>query len=429
MTRLAKPCIIVAMVLSLFGPYLVGGVRTDQVIIYGLAAVVIPLRLPFIHLGGALRFLLPWAALILFSLFGVVFPSKANAPWDMGGRFAGLDNLLLPLAAMLTVWCVVTPASAEDLLRKVGKVIVWGLSLNAVIAIFDTRYDLSGYLRPFWATAEATTSVAARAEDLGRVSGIINQPSSAGLAYSLAGLLAVYLYRDRPRKLYVALSLISIGGMLTVSKVFILIGVPLILLYMWKSRSGNGKAGMLFATAVLVVGVIQSGLLEVWDGANYLARLVAPPEHKSLIGFYTAGRWAEDSPMLDVIFSAVEFSPLVGVGAGGWDVPYDSAWTEVVVVAGLLGVACLALVLAGFFRLAKQTTDPSRRRFTLFLAWLLLPASFGVPALTTNRVGAMVWIVVALLVLAKQCDHHTVTGSFGGLTNERSPSGRQQTQG
>lgn len=425
--------VIVAMVLSLFGPYLQGGVRTDQLVIYLLAAAAFALRLPFMHLNGSLRFMVPWAALVAFSLFGVLFPLRGSMPWRPGGVLAGLDNLALPLAVMLIVWCCVKATSAEGLLRKAGKLIVWGISLNAVIAILDTRYDLTSYLRPFWAKSDAISVVAARAEDLGRVSGIINQPSSAGLAYSLAGLLAIYLYGTRPRKLYLALALITVGGMLTVSKIFILIGAPLILLYMWKSRSGTGKTGMLFAALVIGTGVVQSGYFEGWEGANYLARLIAPPESQTFISFYSAGRWAEGSPMLTVTAAALEISPLIGVGAGGWQVAYDSAWTQAIVVAGALGALCLAAVLAAFFRLGKATVDPARRRFTFFLAWLLLASSFGVPALTTNRVGAMVWIVATLLVLAHReatqqpssdaSESHSTAPSRSGqqVTSHRSP--------
>lgn len=414
---------VIAVTLSVFGPYLVGGVRTDQAVIYGLALVTLPLCLPFIRPAGGMKFLAPWSVMFMVSLIGALFPIRLSLRWGQGGVFAGLDNLMLPLVVMLVLWCTVKSADAEPLLRTAGKIFVWGMTINAVLAIIDTRYELSSFLRPFWAEEGAVTTVGERAILMGRLSGIVNQPSSAGLAYSLAGLLAVYVYARRPSKLYLLLTFITIGGVLTVSKVFLLLGIPLILLYLWKSVSGGGKAGLLFASLAATTAVVQYGLFQRWDGQDMFARLFDPPRGESLIAHYTAGRYADDSRMLDVMAESLRVSPLSGVGAGGMSVAYDSSWTQAIVVAGLIGAGCLTLVLLGFFRLAKTTTEPDRRRLTWFLALLLLPASFGLPALTTNRFGVIVWVVAALLVLAKQNDHEPVTpeaSSIPARTSARS---------
>lgn len=390
---------VIAITLSTFGPYLVGGVRWEQAVVYLLATVAVVFAAPFIRPWGGLRFLIPWVLMLAVALLGEAFPLRSSARWDGGGLLAGVDNLLLPLAVMVSVWCFVKPPQAESLLNLAGKLYVGGMTLNAGLAILDTRYDLAGYLRPFWTREDAMSAVAIRAGEMGRLSGIINQPSAAGLAYSLAGLLAVYLYMGKRRKLYLLLAIITIGGVLTVSKVFLLVGAPLILIYLWKSI--QRKAGLMFAFILAAAGVIQYGIFQRWEGVDMLTRLLDPPPGQSLIGFYTAGRWVEGSPMMQVILEALRVSPLSGVGAGGWAIPYDSAWTQAIVVAGLLGAACLAAVLLGFFRLAKTTTDPERRRFTWFFALLLFGASFGVPALTTNRVGVIVWLVASLLVVSR----------------------------
>ncbi|WP_162144845.1 hypothetical protein [Arthrobacter castelli] len=363
-----------------------------------MAALV--LRAAFIRPGGGMRFLIPWSLVIVVAMLGELVPPAKHARWGGGGLLAGLDNLLLPLAVMLTIWCCIAPSSAASLLRTGGKLYVWCMTANATLAIVDTGYDLSTFLRPFWSREGDMTTVAARAEAMGRLSGIINQPSSAGLAYSLAGLLAIYLYTRTPRKLYPILTLVTIGGLLTVSKVFILIGIPLMLLYLLKSSTGSRKAGILFAFLVATGAILQTGLFQGWKGLDFLTRLLSPPDDQSLIGFYTAGRWVEDSPMMTVIMEALRVSPLTGVGAGGWDVAYDSSWAQTIVVSGLLGIVGLAAVLVGFFRLAKLTLNPERKRFTLFLAAMLCAASFGLPALTTNRIGVIVWTITALLVLA-----------------------------
>jgi hypothetical protein len=188
------------------------------------------------------------------------------------------------------------------------------------------------------------------------------------------------------------------GGLLCVSKVFILGGVPLILFYLWKSKAGAGKLGALFGVVVVALGVSSTGLLQQWTGYNYLARLLSPDESQGLIEFYSAGRWNEDSRMVDTIGTVLSVRPLTGFGGGGLDVAYDSAWTEVVVVAGLLGVVLLACVFVVLFRMARRL-DPDMRRLATFVVVFLLGASLGIPSLTVNRVATVVWILLCLFAL------------------------------
>lgn len=397
--------VVLVMVWASFGPY-VGPLRTEQMAVYGMLLmliVILPFKFLELRVAGGMKLLVPWIMVLIVALMGVAFPSDLDAIWERGQAIAGLDNLFLPIAVMLVIWSVVKAEYAPELLRSAGRVVVWMAALNGVLAVASTRVDLSPYLKAFWGNAEIEgPSTAYNASTLGRFSGIFNHPAEAGVVYGVAGMLAIYLYRNHSRKLFLALTFIVLGGLISVSKVFILGGLPLIVIYLWRSRTVSGKAGFLVTLALVAAGVSQTGWLQAWSGFSYLSRLLAPAEDQGFIEFYTAGRWNEGSTLTSVIDEVIRLSPFLGVGAGGWKVPYDSGWTEVLVVAGLVGAVLHGIVFLGLLVNAGKTLDPARRRMTYFLAVFLVGADLGIASLTANRVATVVWVVLALLVLARK---------------------------
>lgn len=398
--------VVLGMVWGAFGPYVVGSARTEQLVIYGLAAcIVIPFAFINLRLELGKKLLVPWVLALCVALLGVIFPTPFPAAWEPGRVLAGLDNLLLPLAVMLIVWSVVRFANAAELLRSAGKIVVWAAVANAALAMIGTGIDLSPYLRMFWGSADSEgPTTAFLASSAGRFSGILNHPAEAGVLYGLGGILAIYLYKKRSRKLFLALTFIVVGGLLCVSKVFILGGLPLLVIYLWRSRNLPGKAGVLVTAGLVMAAVMQTGWLQGWSGFDYLTRLLAPAEDQGFIEFYTAGRWNEGSTLTSVLDEVMRVSPLVGVGAGGWQVPYDSGWTEVMVMSGLLGVLLHAAVFVGLWITAKRTVDPDRRHMLLFMTIFLIGADFGIPSLTANRVATIAWVLIALAVLARNAE-------------------------
>jgi hypothetical protein len=395
------PLILVGLLTAAaFGPYVAGSVRTEQLAVYGAGAILLPFA--FIHARPYFPVLLPWMLMILVALLGVIPPTAYDSIYAPANMFSSIDNLLLPVVVMLLTWTLVPVAMAGAALRVAAAVIAWGAALNAVLGIIGTRTDISQYLRFFWGGGEGETT-ADRAADLGRLSGIFNQPAEAGVVYGIAGLLAVWRFRHKPKTMLLLLTLICVGGMLCVSKVFIFGGVPLILIYLWKSRSGGGKLGVMFSAAIVAVGVAQSGLLQQWIGFNYLARWFVPVEDQGLIEFYSAGRWNSGAGMVDVFDSVMQTRALTGFGIQGLAVPYDSAWTEAAVLAGVLGLVLLGLVYLCLWRMAGRIAEAEARTLGLFVTVFLIGASLGIPSLTVNRASTIVWVVLGLLCLmAKQ---------------------------
>ncbi|MDJ0324450.1 hypothetical protein QMG61_11835 [Cryobacterium sp. PH31-AA6] len=395
--------IVAIIALSTFGPYVAGSIRTEQIAVYGASLVILPFTISALRTRGGLRLLIPWVLYITIALLGVVFPSLIVARWEPGSVLAGVDNMLLPLMILMILWSVVPGTSASALLQIFARIIVVGMAVNGVLAMISTRVDLSGILRPFWGNAASVSTTAELAALLGRFGGIFNQPAEAGALYGIAGLLAVFTLADRPGRLVLVLIPIVIGGLISVSKIFILGGIPLILFYWLKSGRRRSPVVGLFSLAIVALGIVQSGLLDKWIGFSYLTRLVNPTEG-GLVSFYSSGRTGDGSSAALIAAETLRVSPLTGVGAGGWKVPYDSFFSESLAVGGILGFALQLCVFAGIFTLAYQTKDPSRRLFTYLFAIFVAGAALGFSPLTANRVSTVVWLILGLLVLLRTAE-------------------------
>ncbi|QCR19028.1 hypothetical protein [Agrococcus sp. SGAir0287] len=388
--------LMVVIAVATFGPYVVGSIRTEQLVVYGLLVLTLPFALPRLQTRGGLRLLVPWALYALVASLSLLPGPSSIAPYPAGSLLAGYDNVLLPLAILLLVWTLVPAERALVALRAFAAAVAVGAAANAVLAMIGVVVDLSPLLRPFW-TGDGSDSVAVLAAELGRLGGVFNQPVEAGIVYGIGGLCAVYVWRERPVLLATLVAIITIGGLLSVSKAFILGAMPFVLLaWLWSQR-GHRRVVALLVGLLALLAVLQSGLVERWAGFDYLTRLLDPSG--GLLDFYSAGRFAERSTFSEVVDAALAHSPLVGVGPGGWAVAYDGAVAEALVVAGVLGLALYAATMLGILSLAR--TGGEEGRFALLLGIVVLGGCLGFSPLTANRVATIVWVLAALLVLVR----------------------------
>lgn len=416
--RRSSLLLVGALVVGTFGPYLFGGVRLEQLVVYGLALLVLPFSMLRFNPAGGMRFLIPWVVYIFVASLGILVPSALAAPYESGSVLAGYDNILAPLVTMLLVWSKVNDWEAESALRLLCKMVAVGMSLNGMVAIASTRFDLSEVLAVFWDSGDGR-SVGQNAAALGRFSGVFNQPAEAGLLYGVAGLAAIYVWQSRPIFLMVLLSLISVGGLISVSKVFILGGLPLVLFYWFWSQRGGRKIFTLFGLFLAGLGFLESGLIDQWTGARYLARLFGGSESGGL-ALYTSGRYEEDSQFARVVADALDVSPLTGVGVAGWEVAYDGAIAETLVVAGVIGLCMYSFVLLGMFSLGfAQSGD--LRVFTFLLTVATAGGAFGFSPLTANRTSTIVWLLIALIVLVNRAQRYSARRMPGSVSS--SPAG------
>lgn len=398
--------VVCALGIATFGPYLTGSIRTEQLAVYGLALAILIFTLPRMRATGKMRFLAPWLLYIVVALIGVAIPTvTATVPWAPGDPLAGIDNLASPLAVMLLIWTVVPAVNAEALLQTISRITATAMSLNGILAIISTRVDISGILRPFWGAADIDVTTAANAAGMGRFSGIFNQPAEAGALYGIAGIAAIYVWRNRPALLALTLALTCAGGLISVSKVYIIGALPLIIFYWLHTQRGGHRVATLFGLGLVGFVVIQSGLLNQWVGFDYLARLANPTG--GALAFYSGGRFETGSTVTDVSTAALTTNPLSGVGAGGWQVAYDGAIPETLVMGGLIGLTVYATVVIAVFTVAKRIRTRNLRTFGFLFAIMVAGASLGLDPLTANRVSTIVWMTIALLTLNSQAQRST----------------------
>jgi hypothetical protein len=388
--------VIVAVLLAVFGPYLNGGLRTEQAAIYGLLVFALPLSWRRVRATPLARLIFgTWFVYALVAVVGVVFPVQLVSIYPRGVVLAGINHVILPLATMLLVWATVRPAAAAGLLAIAARLMAVAMAVNGVISVAMTQVDLVPYLRRFWASAGAQVTVAQNGIGIGRYSGVFNQPAEAGLAYGIAGLAACYVWQRRPAMLYLVLVPIILGGILSVSKIFVLGGLPIILWHIWRTNAGHKRIVVVTLGVATFLGIAQSGYASQWGGLGFLERLLNPAG-QSWIQLYTAGRVGGGSSLMSVVDEVTRIDPWFGLGAGGLSSAYDNGLVEVYVVSGMIGVACYSLTLVWLWRLSKRIADKGQRHLMYELVILTVGASVGISAFTANRASTMLWVLIAL---------------------------------
>ncbi|MGC5381756.1 hypothetical protein ACPXB1_25105 [Micromonospora sp. DT68] len=221
--------LIAFIAIAAFGPYLAPGIRTEQTAVY-LAALLLLAAGSWVGIrltGAGLVAVALHGGIVAVALLGVVLPPPnltLHKPADLS---AGLDNLLLPLAVVSVVAMLAgLGADRAVMLRTVCRVTVWAMVINVGMAVASMGDAGTPRFLLIWRLGGDGESVADRAEQLGRYSGMFNQPAEAGLLYSVALIAAVYLYRSQPVRLAVVSLILAIGGALCVSKVALLVGLP-----------------------------------------------------------------------------------------------------------------------------------------------------------------------------------------------------------
>ncbi|GAA0955227.1 hypothetical protein Vau01_015090 [Virgisporangium aurantiacum] len=424
--------IVGLLTVAALGPYTpVTGVRTEQIAVYATFGFGL-LRLNWIRGRAPARLIVPavlMAALAFIAIVGSVDRAPNLTGFVSGGLIAGLDNVLLPVATIGAVWFVTTRCSnLNQSLLVVCRIVVWAAVVNTVAATMSITMDLTPVLARFWENGSAQ-AVAERAAQLGRFTGIFNQPAEAGLFYGIALIVAVFLYRANTVRLAFVTPVILAGGVLTVSKVFLLVGLPIGLFQLLRTR-GRRALRLVGVGATVLIGSLAAVVWSEtrWTGGTYLARLFVPPAGgSSAVDLYTAGRLGDDSTLRALVESVLDAAPSFGVGVQGLAVAYDNGWVEALVVGGLVGAVVYSLVLSYLLVVWRLGPDGSATDLLGGLALLLLGASMGLPALTANRVATIVWILIALLLARPQvrsgAAHQRMTRPANG-SSARGPSAR-----
>lgn len=404
--------------LSAFGPYVTGPARTEQIAVFAsFTAILIG---DWLRIANA-RSILPVPLLVTWlGLDAVMLIGTMGRPFDPDFYGAqpvshALTAYLLPVALIVLTWYWTLTADGPSLIRAIAPVIVGAMILNTAISLAQVvtgRVAVFSSLPRFWDTPGSVGSVAVNAAENGRFTGIFNQPSEAGVAYGVALLCLIYLTQHRqvrPPVTILCAAALATGGILTVSKIFLLAALPLAVLVTLRNPYGRIRVIVCCAVAVTMLRVLSPAhLLPSWPrGAITLGRLLSPSG--SLTAQYSAGRYGTGGTLGPVVADVLHASPWYGFGAGGLATAYDSLWVQILVLAGVAGVAFAAvalLMLAFRWWCLRGVTAPAEWRLAGAVLTLAAAASLGLPALTANRDATLLWLVIGILIAARPARGH-----------------------
>lgn len=387
------------LVISAFGPYLTSSIRTEHLVLYpaALTALYVIAR----QVGSLGWFLprLPSQVALAFVLILVVALLSTVLAYPVAGAriFSQLDNWLQPIAI-----CLLAIAYGPQL----GGGLPWIVGLlgaNGALQIYQGMTGNLTIVAPFISVSDTGASVAASSAELGRYLGVFNQPFEAGVAFGVAILLWLYLQRTGARGFWfnVALLLMFAGGLMTVSKVFLFIALPLFAVsIIWERVRGpalswSGVRQVVGFTAAILIG--GSLLLQYWDGAKYLLRFFGDQGDKSWLEVLTAGRVGyRDSQLLTSLRETWAEEPLFGYGLKGVEI-VDNGFYDAYVQAGLAGVLFFSAIPLSITVKGLRSRHSLAGRTLVLLGFFGAAASFGAPALTINRASILLWVTIFAL--------------------------------
>lgn len=391
---MASKIVIVALLLSAFFPHFEGGARLEHlvfpgaVVIFGLICIA---RQRAISPPVVLMSLMLFSGAV-FAVVGSSFSPDAGAvasEWAMGTR------LVLP-AIVFGATAVCLPANC-NVMAVVAKTIVLMAVPISFLALSSAFFDVSWLLNYYVKSDE--DAVWSQAFSLGRFTGLFNQPLEAGVFHSVALLALVYLASLRwwrPMGRYFILAVIVVGGSLSLSKNFVVLGVLTALAYAVSVRVLSLRSGI-FWFGVMVVAI------SIWltfgneDYANAFFDLFA---EGGLLLALTAGRLGAEDTEVAQLWSHLLSSGqwLTGAGLGAY-LPLDNGYLEYFYQGGVLPMASYLLFIFGILILAIRHRSIDESKLLFFLGLFVAASSLGGPVITANRANVPLLMLIASCIL------------------------------
>jgi hypothetical protein len=411
-----KGHIIIFVVISSFGPYLSKdiGIRPDHIIIYTVflwSLVKISLRPSLFKINKTILMLLCF--LFSVTLWTLLVTLLHDPRVTTSKIIASAENYIQPIALILLLVVATFQKSMKDRLKILEQAcfaVCVLLCINTLISIAEIFIDTWPFVQ-YFIRAETLSdfSVWRNAVSMGRYSGIFNQPLEAGIGYTIGLGAWLYIF-EKKRQLdtfkLILLSGLLIGGSLSVSKIFVICGIPLAMVYFIFIGGFQNIFKLHFLTKITIfLGCtlpIAIALMKFWDGSEYFLRLfnIDFSSGDNLIYFYTAGRFGtEHTTVKDLFSQTIREAPIHGFGFGAFS-PLDNGYLEFFYQGGLVGLifymAILLVMVQHIFQVYKRS--PNECRLLAFLLIIVIGGGMGAPVLTINRSSIFLWVLIVLTV-------------------------------
>jgi hypothetical protein len=377
------------LLLSALLPYLAGGVRLEHLLV-PLVAFWSIMRSSNVHVqtfwivGGLV---LAAAATVLFSL----------ESYETGLYAEPVSQLVrLVLPALIMVGFPFALSGDRDASVLVAN---YTMVLGAATAAFGALSMVWGPAQdvmPLWVRSEEG-GVWLSAQDVGRYTGIFNQPVEAGIFYSVALIAGIHAWRFGSwNKLLILLAIAAIiyGGTLSLSKNFIVLGAACALAYGFVIQIIPRAVAVALSLPIIIA--IPLGIEEL--NANYFQSLLDLYYDQGLIAALSAGRFGEGAGTVSILFSSLFSSGdwITGRGLGSF-LPLDNGFLEYFYQGGAFALLGYAIALLAFTLVGWRHRKTRDGMLMLVLAAYIWVASMGGPVLTANRAN------ISLLLLVSAC--------------------------
>lgn len=343
-------------------------------------------------------FLIIFLVLISIYLFRTVF---SNFNPKIFKVLADLDNYLQPVLLILITSYTLRKLSLTEtyeVLTSLFKTAIILISINAFLAITSIFYGtwFMDYFNTSGAVEEGSLTVYNLAAGGGRFTGIFNQPVESGIAYGQVLLLSVLMFALKAKAkvvffstkfITIGLSLVLIGGILSVSKVFFPLAAVIafvILSIYFRDRLRTIFAAMFLIGTVLILAMTL--FLSQWSGADYFLRLIFIGDI-DLISLYTSDRFGGAGTTNSLIQHHFSNPDLIfGYGLGSIQTP-DNAYLEVLYFGGYPGIVVYICIFLSFLYFAVKYHHVNKVLTTYLIAFtfFILLAAVGIPIFGVNR--------------------------------------------
>ena len=375
------------LILSTLLPYLPYGLRVEHLLIPAL--IVWPIL-------GAKRVYAETSLIVV----GLTLGALAAAFFSQYSIETGADveplsqfvRLMLPAFGMMVLPTVLP--QREKIALEVSEAATITGALAATFTALSLVSNVVQTLLAFWVQGQEG-SVWSSAFDIGRYTGIFNQPIEAGIFYSVCLIGAVHAYRYGKMNrivLLVAMALIIFGGSASLSKNFIVLGTGCALGYAFINKLLSRS--LLVILSIPIIAAVPMGLQRL--NINYITSLRDLYSEQGLIGALSAGRFGSEGGSVSMLFESLIVSGDWWTGRGlGSQLPLDSGYLEYLYQGGILSLAgyLLALVTLTIYGW-RNVAHRDGQLLMVLMAYIWL-SSAGGPTITASRTGIVVLIFVS----------------------------------
>jgi len=414
------------LIASAFGPQLFPayGVYAGHIVIYFfLLLEIVPLVLLNLRCrySSFIKFpLLMWGSIIVIAILSTL----ANTSEMRLKTIASIDNYIQPFAVLLVVDSFSRKLRYNEVTHVLHSsiiLLVFLLTLNSIIVISTALSIKTYWITKYFFRHESGISVDVFTEafndQMGRYTGIFNTPFESGLTYVLVILCLLFVYsRSREVKLwwYLALLINSLAGILSGSKVFIIVGVGLFIFYASYSNTLRKffKDYILYFM-VLVFMICFIYILTYWKGFDYILRFINFSSSSDFFSSISGGRLtltSEGSSFLlfyDIYLNHHYF----GHGFLSTTYAFDNSLLEIYYQGGVLSVLIYLTTILGLYVFVYRSDGSHALKGVLYsFIFLIVVAGLGAPVLTANRVSVIMIMLMYLFssILERECKYNNV---------------------